>query len=118
MVPAQTMPEHAESISSSSPKQSGSDLTLDQNRLPSRPVDVTLSIAQTSPATFPSVLHPEGLWFQGVCLLVLLVVLFLSGGRHDDLRHRPTVIRRDGGTGASLALKALAFQTIRKFLAG
>jgi hypothetical protein len=66
MVPAQKRPACAESISSSSPKQSGSDSTLDQNRLPSSPVDVTFGIAQTSPTTFPSVLHPEGLWFQGV----------------------------------------------------
>ena len=67
MVSARGNTARAGSISSSSPKHSGSDSTLDQNPSPSGPVDVTFSIAQTNLATFPSVLHPEGLWFLGVC---------------------------------------------------
>jgi hypothetical protein len=58
----------ARSISSSRSKSSALRSALDQDRPPSRPVDETFGIPFASPATFPSVLHPEGLRFLGILL--------------------------------------------------
>ena len=40
--------------------------SLEANRSTEKPVDETFGIPSTSLATFPSVLHPEGLRFLGV----------------------------------------------------
>jgi hypothetical protein len=40
--------------------------SLEVDRSPEKPVDETLGIPSTNLATFPSVLHPEGLRFLGV----------------------------------------------------
>ena len=85
----------ARSISSSRSKSSALRSAPDQDRSPSRPVDETFGIPFASPATFPSVLHPEGLRFLGVLLGWLAHWLYHTNSdpRKQEIRiSRNTVI--------------------------